>query len=350
MTAMDQLKKRFKLTGGHDIQWFLGVEIVRDRAIRKMWLSQQSYISKISVLASQVPFKAPKSPMAPEELFPATDPATRDSIRLYQRKVGSILYAAIITRPDIAFACSRLSRHNMNPDATHHAAADRVLNYLRGTMTWGLELGGGNNLQIYSDASFADNKNDRRSSQGFVIRLFRGTVDWRANKQATVTTSSTEAELLAISQAAKEAMFTDRLIRELGVNTDDGVLTIQCDNQQTIRLLMSSQFKLKTALRHVDIYNHWLREQVQQRNIRVQYLPTKEMAADGLTKALPNEPFDQFRRQIGVVNIGRRLSKLNDALVDTSEVEDLLFDVRTMTINDNDNDELVFQTAPRGAI
>ena len=62
------------------------------------------------------------------------------------------------------------------------------------------------------------------------------------------------------------------------------------------------------------------------------------MAADGLTKALPNEPFDRFRQQIGVVNIGDRLTKLNDAFIDTTEVEDLLFDVRAMTINDKDDD------------
>jgi len=87
-----------------------------------------------------------------------------------------------------------------------------------------------------SDASFADNSVDRKSSQGFLIQLFGGSVDWRANKQDTVTTSTTEAELLAISQAAKEAMFTDRLLRELKIRPANPMITIQCDNTQTLGL------------------------------------------------------------------------------------------------------------------
>ena len=142
---------------------------------------------------------------------------------------------------------------------------------------------------------------------------------------------------MAISQAGREAMFTDRLIRELGISTNDAVLTVHCDNKQTLLLLTQDQFKLKTALRHVGIHAYWLREQVQLKRIHVEYMSSKEIASDGLTKALSNELFSNFRRQIGVVNIGNRLTVLQDARIDTDVIEDLLFNINTLSIATESN-------------
>jgi hypothetical protein len=116
------------------------------------------------------------------------------------------LYAAVATRVDIAFAVSRLARFLTNPSPEHHAAADRVLSYLKRHRGLGLQLGGGDHFTVASDASFADNTLDRKSSQAYVMPLFGGVIGWRANKQNTVTTSTTEAELLALSQASKEGL------------------------------------------------------------------------------------------------------------------------------------------------
>ena len=91
------------------------------------------------------------------------------------------------------------------------------------------------------------------------MRLFSGIIAWRANKQATVTTSTTEAELLALSQAAGEAYYVGRLLKELGIGLDDARIRLLCDNQQTIRLTQNQVNTLATRLRHVDIHNHWLR-------------------------------------------------------------------------------------------
>ena len=100
-------------------------------------------------------------------------------------------------------------------------AANRVLLYLENTRGLGLQLGGDDDFIVYSDASFADNTIDRKSSQAYVMKLFGGLIGWRANKQSTVTTSTTEAELLALSQAAKEALYVSRLVTELSVKLED---------------------------------------------------------------------------------------------------------------------------------
>ena len=135
------------------------------------------------------------------------------------------------TRPDIAFVTSRLSRFLTNPGPNHHAAADRVLLYLSRHRTLGLQFGGkGDTFTVASDASFADNTLDRKSSQAYAMKLFGGLIGWRANKQDTVTTSTTEAELLALSQAAKEGQYISRLLKELTVQLDQHRIEIQCDN------------------------------------------------------------------------------------------------------------------------
>ena len=239
------------------------------------------------------------------ELLPAPkDEAITDFSRtLYQRKVGSLLYAAIATRPDIAFAVSRLSRFNQRPGKHHHEAADRVFHYLLGSQDFCIRYGGDardlSSFVCASDASFGDNSLDRKSSQGYIMKLFGGAVALRANKQDTVTTSSTEAELLAISQTAKEAIYLSRLMQALKLVIPEA-LTIECDNEQTIRLLVNESMKLQTKLRHVDIHSHWLRQEVQRKSIHIHWVLTKEMVADGLTKALSSANYKTFIGMTGI--------------------------------------------------
>ncbi|KJZ73157.1 hypothetical protein HIM_07541 [Hirsutella minnesotensis 3608] len=140
------------------------------------------------------------------------------------------------------------------------------------------------------------------------MKLFGGLIGWRANKQDTVTTSTTEAELLALSQAAKESIFVSRLLEDLAVKLDSSQITIQCDNRQTIRLMTEEIASLKTKLRHVDVHNHWLRQEVQKGTIKVTYRPSTELVADGLTKALQGSKFVEFTRQLGLHNITAQLN------------------------------------------
>ncbi|RYP68913.1 hypothetical protein DL771_006402 [Monosporascus sp. 5C6A] len=319
---IQQIQERYTLTGGGDLQWFLGIEMIRDRPNRKIWLSQSDFIDKLANLVPKESLNSfPETPMASSELLPSPDLAHPGSVNRYQKKIGSILYVAVHTRPDICFAISRLARFNLNPSKLHHEAADRVILYLIGTKTLALQLGGEDSLDTWSDASFADNTLDRKSSQAYVMKLFGGAIGWRTNKQDIVTTSTTEAELLSLAQAAKEALFASRLIKELGVTLDAGPLNLWCDNQQTIRLINADVALLKTKLRHVDIHNHWLREAAEKSLIRVDYTSTSDMLADGLTKALSREPFRHFREQLGLVDITEALDLRRKTLRAISDEE-----------------------------
>ncbi|EEA25069.1 conserved hypothetical protein [Talaromyces marneffei ATCC 18224] len=270
-SILNQLRAKYNISGGEDLEWFLGMRIIRDRSNKMIWLSQATYIDKIAKLADTQ--QADDTPMSREELLPYEGTATYKSQHQYQRKVGSIMYAAVSTRPDVAFAVSRLARFLSNPGPEHHKAADKVLCYLKRHRAYALRLGGGDDFSVSTDASFADNTLDRKSSQAYVMTLFGGTIGWQANKQDT--------------RAKKDAP------------------------------------RLRTKLRHVDIHNHWVRQEVQNGDVQVHYMPTKDMIANGLTKALSRQEHHNFLKQIGVDDIGERLAPQQKD-IENPDIEELL--------------------------
>ena len=308
-----ELQKEYQMNVLGELKWFLGIHVLRDRRDRKLWLSQEAFIEKIAnQYEIDLTGRLPDTPMAESELLPSPTIAERPSVMRYQKKMGSLLYAAVTTRPDIAFAVSRLARFNQNPSDEHQRAADRVIQFLYNTRSRAIGYGGDSGEEgarafvCASDASFADNSVDRKSSQGYIMTLFGGPIAWRANKQDTVTTSSTEAELLALSQTAKEAIFLSRLFKAMTLRLNEP-LVIDCDNTQTLRLITEDSAKLTTKLRHVDIHQHWLRQEYAQRRVLFRWKATKEMIADGLTKALQRQKFESFVKMIGMVDIRERL-------------------------------------------
>jgi len=166
-------------------------------------------------------------------------------------------------------------------------------------------------LVIASDASFADDELTRRSSQGFLIQLFGGPVAWKASRQDTVTTSTTEAELLALQRTVAEATSLERLFHDISL--DLGVpLKIFCDNLQTIRLVINEAERINTRLKHVDIQNMWLKQEYRKGRFQIEYLPSNLMPADGLTKNLPRQKFEQFRSYLNLQDIRWMVLPRND--------------------------------------
>ena len=232
----------------------MGFESSEIAKLAKLWLCQDSYIDKVAArfgidLSTRV---SPHTPL-PTDIPLAFDGESTAADRYgYQSRIGSINFAATVTRPDIAKACSLLSQFLQNPGPEHLRAADRVIAYLASTKFVSIEYCGLLDYredkqhpglwiesfpwESFSDAAYADNA-DRKSSDGYLFLLYGGPIDWKASKQATVTTSTTEAELLALSRCAKEVMAWGRFFNEISFTLDRGLKLIQSDNRQTIRLL-----------------------------------------------------------------------------------------------------------------
>lgn len=162
---------------------------------------------------------------------------------------------------------------------------------------------------MYSDAAYADDAITRYSSMGIAAMLYGAVFFWKATKQRTVTTSSTEAELLALSRGSKELLYWLRFFRNLKLDLEEDS-TIYCDNQQTIRLLQNCNNKLETKLKHVDIHQMWLRQEVQAQRVKVEWMPTADMVADGFTKELPALKHAAWVKQLGLMDITDILKKM----------------------------------------
>jgi hypothetical protein len=311
---ISELKDVYNLHDLENIEWFLGVRVIRDRAARKIWLVHDTYIEKISKKFALDSWKCPSTPLPGTELVKNTgNQATPAKIKEYQEKVGSLLYTAIMIRPDVAFAAAQLSQFLTNPSEEHMKAVNWAIMYLWGTRFLAIQYGGEHSeiqeLRISSDASFADDPETRRSSHGYIISLFGGPIIWKAARQPTVSTSTTQAELLAVEHTAKETMALQRFFKELHLVLSDP-WTIFCDNQQTIRLIVGENERISTKLRHVDIQNMWLRQEHAFGTFEVTYLPTNDMPADGLTKNLPRYKFEHFRSLLNLHDVRAKIESI----------------------------------------
>ncbi|KAI0992801.1 hypothetical protein K3495_g15383, partial [Podosphaera aphanis] len=241
LDIQDKLSMLFPIKKLGEAKSFIGIKIIRDREKRKMWLIQEGYIDKIKKSFRPTNSGRMLTPLAPDyDMSPNRgEKLSADQIKIYQRKVGTAVYAAICTRPDIALAVSICADHLLNPAMRHLNAITHVLQYLVNTSKLGIlydctikPAGPHPDVLIMaSDASFGDN-DGRKSSQGFVAFLYGGAVLWHASKQRSVTTSTTEAELVALSAAARELMALERFLNYLDM-TSTLSKRLLCDNQQT---------------------------------------------------------------------------------------------------------------------
>jgi hypothetical protein len=294
---------RFKLTDLGPIHWLLGIKVVRNLEARTLSLSQQSYIESILRRYNFEDLKPSNVPMDPSILYSKdqcpTSPADIAHMKKvpYREAIGSLMYAAIGTRPDIAFATSILAQFAENPGNIHWEGVKRVFRYLKGTKGMALVYGGvRRGLEGFTDADGASQEH-RHAITGFAFLIDGGAVTWSSKKQSLVTLSTAEAEYVAASYAAREALWLRRFIGEVYRPLQEPT-PLMCDNQSAITLAQSGNFHART--KHIDIRYHFIRFVVEDGHIRLVYCPTEDMAADTLTKALPSLKAKHFASALGL--------------------------------------------------
>ena len=209
------------------------------------------------------------------------------------------------TRPDIAAAVGVLSQYMPRPSKDHWMGVKRVLRYLKGTLKYDLQFSTGEEgepeLVGYSGADWVGDVDTRRSTSGYVFQIAKSTISWSSRKQSTVAKSSTEAEYVALSSAAQEALWLRRrLLKGFGEQMD-APTTIYEDNQGVIELDKNAKYHSRT--KHIDICHHFVRERVLSNEIRVIYCPTGDMLADIMTKGIGKLSFEKLRNLLGVIDI-----------------------------------------------
>lgn len=282
------INSRFAMEDLGECTYFLGMRIERDSVKKTITLHQDKYLDAMLVEYGMDECRTISTPMIPNtHLVPATEEEKaefKNSGENYRRAVGLLNYLVLCTRPDLALVASQLAQFLDCPGTLHWAAFKRVLRYLSHTRSLGLTLGGDDvELRAYSDSDYAGCPYTRRSVTGYVMLIGKGCVSWRAREQATVATSSTEAEYRAAYEATQEVVWLRQLLKDVGHQQLEPT-RLKCDNQGALALSKNPLYHSRS--KHFDIVYHWIRERVDDSTISPEYVPTALMLVDFLTKAL----------------------------------------------------------------
>jgi hypothetical protein len=302
-TIKQRLSARFEMKDLGIARKFLGMEIEYggDGSIK---IHQNQYIQQLldrHGMGECNPVTTPLDTSVKLTSINAESEAAADP-QEYASIVGGLTFAAYVTRPDIACAVGQLSQFLNKPSSTHMHAAKRVLRYLQGTATLGITYRPPPlRLQGYSDANWAGDMDTRRSTTGYIVMLNNGAIAWKSRRQPTVALSTMESEYMALTDATKELKWVRTLLAELGYSNgkSDNPTNLFSDNQGAIALAKNPVSHSRA--KHIDIRHHFVREAIQDKIIWVQYIPTAEMTADSLTKALGREKHEKCTARMGML-------------------------------------------------
>lgn len=295
-------RDRFGLSGEDDAHWILGTAITRDIDRHSISISQKNYIEDIAVKFQVQNSKPCRIPIPLGIDFSALknddeeDEESKDFP--YRELIGSLMYAAIASRPDIAHAINKLAQYSSNPSRAHWKLAKRILQFLYHTRERSLILGGEKpTVYAYADADFAGDTEDRKSTGGYAVFLGNGVVSWSSKKQTIVALSSTEAEYVVLSEATREILWTRRFLEEIGLKFE-GPTTIYEDNLGTRAFALDQ--KSPRRMKHIEVKYHFIKSHIAENTVNVVYMPTSEMTADIFTKFLPPSLYEYHSKALGL--------------------------------------------------
>lgn len=309
MRSMEPLKAKleaqYEMTDLGELHFCLGVEFARDRGARTITMCQATYVEEVlkrfgmeecKPIATPLDIKVKLEKLTNEEY---DKEASKMEDVPYKSAVGSLMYAMVATRPDLAFAISTVSQHMAKPGWSHWMAVKRIMRYLKGSKHLRLRLGGHHiTLVGYCNADWAGDGNGRKSTTGYAFLIGDGEVSWSSKRQPTVALSTTEAEYMPASHCTREAIWLQQLLGDVGYNLEEGTL-IMNDNQGAIALAKNPVHHSRT--KHIDVQHHFIRERLERGDICLEYCPTEDMVADILTKALARDRHERLIAIMGLI-------------------------------------------------
>ena len=280
---------------------FIGMKI--ERLPNGLFLSQRPFAEKIIALAGMKNAKPTKTPLPlSHPLYKEKITPTRqdtDAMRNipYREVLGSLLFLATRTRPDLATAVSMLGKFQQAPLVEHWKSMKSVVRYLIHTIDHGLLLPNGQEalLEAWSDADWARDHHKRRSRSGYLITVGGGPVVWASRLQTLTAQSTTEAEFISLAHCVREIHWIRSTLSELNASQSAPTVLHQ-DNLGTIS--WTTEVQGLRRVKHIGIRYHYVRDAVDSKKIQIQYTTSSENKADGRTKVLVTTPFDNFCRSV----------------------------------------------------
>ena len=291
----------------------IGWEITRELKVGTLKIDQKDYIQDLlesEGMTSCHPTVFLVKAGSTLFLDQAGDHQQANSIE-YQRLIGKLMYLSCRIRPDIAFVMGQLSRHNSDPRIGHLRIAKQVFCYLKRTITLGIEWGndsaghragekyGEMGVLEYADSSYAGDIEDRKSITGYYFFFGGGVITWCSKWQQTVSTSTSKAKYVAVSQGAREGVWIRQLLNELLPNEAIREMMILGDNETSLLLTRDPESQNRT--KHIDVMHHHVHGLVEDGEISIEWISSTDILADGLTKTLPAGPFKRHREEWGLI-------------------------------------------------
>jgi hypothetical protein len=296
---------KYNITEG-PLEWCLGIQILQDDACVQM--VQTKYIGELLERFDMVDCKTAAVPLDPGSLFTLQDsPKTPEEQAvmleqpycLFRCLVGSLLYCAVASRPDIAVAVSKIGHVMSNPGPTHYRRALHILRYLKETQHMGIRFSRRprvkNELLAYCDADLGGCVDTGKSTSGFFLQLNGGPVSWHSKLQSNVALSTTEAEYMALTSCGCDVVFLRGLLEHMTFVQERPTIVHE-DNYGCICL--TKNHVLHSRTKHIRLRHHKIRELVEEKAVEIVYCRTDEMIADILTKLLPKQRFILLRDKL----------------------------------------------------
>ena len=280
---ISDFSKVFALNDLGRLSYFLGIEV--SYAKNNIYLSQRKYVRDLLSRANMLHCKGCDTPMVTEtKLQKETKGSLGQHVEdatSYRSLIGGLQYL-VLTRPEIAFVVNKLNQYVSAPTLQHILACKRMLRYLKETEYYGLKFSVDGEIKLtgFTDADWACDIYDRKSTGTYCIYLGNNLISWSSKKQSIVTRSSAESEYGALASASAEITWLHSLFKELKIECIS-VPTIWCDNISATELAKNPVYHSRT--KHIELDMHFIRDKVLVRELEINYIPSEEQIADILT-------------------------------------------------------------------
>ena len=291
-STLELLQKRYIIKNLDYPSTFLNINIVKYEA-GQLFLHQATYVESLLKRLNIQECNSVKIPMVP---YASQKSVRSDPEKLslsYRQIIGAVLFVANFTRPDVAYAVSYLARHQLDPQDIHWTLLKRLLQYLSGTRNLGLWYNcNSDELDAFVDADFGGDPHTRKSTTGFVIRLFGCPIAWASRIQTCIAESSAEAENNAICDATHDVLFVVRLSEE---SLGESFFPVTLYEDNTAAISISTNVTKKSRVKHVELKYLKVREYVNNKLLKIVKIGTENQLADIFTKGFSNEVFLKLR-------------------------------------------------------
>eukprot|EP00253_Pinus_taeda_P036532 PITA_36532 len=291
------MKKEFEMSFLGEVTYFLGLQIQQNKD--GIFLSQTKYLKQVLKKYGIEDSKPVCTPMVTGCTLSTNDESTAVYQPTYRSMIGSLLYL-IGTRRDIMHVVGIVGRFQANPKEAHLQVVKRIFKYLQGTKNYGLWYSKDADLTLhaYTDVDWAGSMDDRKSTSGGEFFMGSRLVSWFSKKQSSIALSIAEVEYVAAASCYTQILWMMQTLKGFQITCTP--ISIFCDNTSAISISKNPVMHSKT--KHIHVKYHFLREQVLEQKVKLDYVPSKEQVADILTKPLPRETFEYLRDKLGVVD------------------------------------------------